>query len=334
MKSLYKYIVALSLLTLFGACNDEWEEELYTNMVSFKAPVGGEGVTEVYLRYKKDGEVEYNLPVLVSGSQESGKDMNVQIEVDNDTLNIFNQAKYQYRTDLYFKQLPAQFFELPAGPCFIPKGSHTANHKIKFKFSNLNLVERWVLPLTIKDDPSYAVNYRKGWRKALLYMKPFNNYSGGYSATSMNVYFDGENNSKAMVMSTKNSWVVDENTVFFYAGMVEERSEERGDYKIIMRFGEPVENADGTKTGTLDVWADNPAINFELLNQPTYQIKKVADLTLPYLVSEYTTVNIKYKYNDITSIPNMPIRYRAEGSMTMERRRNTTVPDENQAIQW
>lgn len=334
MKSFYKYIVVLTLIVPFAACNDEWEEELYTNMVSFKAPVGGEGVTEIYLRYKKDGEVEYNLPVIVSGSQESEKDLNVQIEVDKDTLNIFNQEKYQYRTDLYFKQLPAQFFELPSGPCFIAKGSHTANHKIKFKFSNLNLVERWVLPLTIKDDPSYKVNYRKGWRKALLYVKPFNSYSGSYSATSMNIYFDGENNSKAMVMSTKNAWVVDENTVFFYAGMVEERSEERGDYKISMRFGEPVENADGTKTGTLTVVADNPAINFELLNQPTYQIKKVVDPTLPYLVSEYCTVNINYKYNDITSIPNMPIRYRAEGSMTMERRRNTTVPDEDQAIQW
>lgn len=334
MKSFYKYIVALMLILPFIACNDEWEEELYTNLVSLKAPVGSEGVTEVYLRYKKDGDGEYNLPVIVSGSQESEKDLNVKIEVDNDTLNIFNQGKYQYRTDLYFKQLPAQFFELPPGPCFIPKGSHTANHKIKFRFSNLNLVERWVLPLTIKDDPSYAVNYRKGWRKALLYIKPFNNYSGSYSATSMNVYADGETNPKAMVMSTKSAWVVDENTVFFYAGMVEDRSEERGDYKITIRFGEPVENPDGSIKGTLTVQAENPAINFELQGQPTYQIRKVVDRTLPYLVSEYTTVNINYKYNDITSIPNRPIRYRAEGSMTMERRRNTTVPDEDQAIQW
>lgn len=334
MKSFYKYIVILVLIIPFAACNDEWKEELYTNLVSFKAPVGGEGVTDIYLRYKKDGEVIYNLPVIVSGSQENQKDLNVQIEVDNDTLNIFNHGKYQYRTDLYFKQLSARFFELPSGPCFIAKGSHTANHKIKFKFSNLDLVERWVLPLTIKDDPSYKVNYRKGWRKALLYVKPFNNYSGSYSATSMNVYFDGEDKTPAMVMSSKTTWVVDENSVFFYAGMVEERSEERGDYKIRMRFGEPVENADGTKSGSLTVEAENPAINFELLSQPTYQIKKVVDPTLPYLVSEYCTVNIRYKYNDITSIPNMPIRYRAEGSMTMERRRNTTIPDEDQAIQW
>lgn len=333
MRNFYKYIVTLALIMPLGACNDEWTDELYTKMVSFKAPVGSEGVTEVYLRYKKDGEVEYNLPVIISGSQEIDKDLHVQIGVDNDTLNILNQEKYQYRTDLFYKQLKDQFFELPSATSVIAKGSHTANYKIKFKFSNLDLVERWVLPLTIKDDPSYVANNRKGWRKALLYLKPFNDYSGSYSATSMNIYFDNEN-SAPMVMSTKNAWVVDENTVFFYAGMVEERSEERGDYKITMQFGEPVENADGTKTGTLTVRAENDAIHFELLNQPTYQIKSVPDPTLPYLVSEYCTVNIKYKYDDITSISNMPIRYRAEGAMTMERKRNILTPDEDQAIQW
>ena len=333
MSNFYRYIAAFILVILAGACNDEWAEELYTKLVSFKAPTGSEGVAEVYLKYKKDGEVEYNLPVIVSGSQENDKDLYVQIGVDNDTLNILNQEKYQYRTDLYFKQLPQQFFELPSAACFIPKGSHTANYKIKFKFSNLDLVERWVLPLTIKDDPSYVANYRKGWRKALLYIKPFNKYSGSYSATSMNIYFENETD-KPMVMSTKTAWVVDEQTVFFYAGMVEERSEERGDYKIRMHFSEPVENEDGTQTGTLMLDAENPAINFEVIGQPTYQMRRVPDATLPYLVREYCTVNIKYKYNDIHSIPGVPIRYRAEGAMTLERRRNTLIPDEDQAIEW
>lgn len=332
MKFLYKCILSSALILSLGACKDEWTAELYTNLVSFKAPTGSEGVAEVYLRYKKDGEVEYNLPVLISGSQPNDKDLQVQIGVDNDTLNILNQEKYQYRTDLYFKQLGNQFFELLSPTSAIPKGSHTANYKIKFKFSNLNLVERWVLPLTIKDDPSYKANYRKGWRKALLYVKPFNDFSGSYSATSLQVYFDGEN--KPMVMSNKTTWVVDENTVFFYAGMVEERSEERAAYKIFMKFGTPVENANGTKTGSLNLWAENTAMNFEVTDQPTYEIRKVVDPVRPYLVTEYCTVNIKYKYNDITSIPSLPVRYKAEGSMTLQKRRNITVPDEDQAIQW
>jgi len=333
MKKLYIYILILALGAVLGACNDEWKDELYTQMVSFKAPVGDEGVSEVYLRYTENGEVEYNLPVILSGSTPNDKDLQVNIEVDNDTLNILNHEKYQYRTDLFYKQLSEQFFELPSSTAFIPKGSHIGNYKVKFKFENLDLVERWVLPLKIKDDPSYTANYRKGWRKALLYVKPFNDYSGSYSATAMNVYFDGETSGPA-VMSSKTAWVVDENSVFMYVGMIDENAEDRANYKIIINFEEGVENADGVRNGNLTVRAINNDIHFELLEQPTYEIRQAADETLPYLIRKYCTIKIKYKYNDITSSPALPVRFRAEGTMTMERQMNTLIPDEDQAIEW
>ncbi|WP_026310047.1 DUF4973 domain-containing protein [Niabella aurantiaca] len=333
MKSLRIYVAMVALGLVFSACNNEWEGELYTQMVSFKARLGSEGVSEVYLRYNKNGEVVYNLPLIVSGSQPSQQDLNVKIEVDDDTLNIFNREKYQYRTDLYFKQLPGQFFELPSPTCYIPRGAHTENYKIKFKFNNLDLVERWVLPLTIKDDPGYISNYRKGWRKALLYVKPFNDYSGNYSSTAMNVYLDGENKNP-LVASTRTASVVDEKSVFFYAGVFEEKSEARGDYKIVMEFQEPTTEPNGNKVGALNVYAPNSAINFEMLGQPTYQIREVVDATKKYLVTQYCTVYLKYKYDDISTVPGTPIRYRAEGSMTMARLKNTLIPDEDQAIQW
>lgn len=332
MKNLKKYLLIIAFITSLTACNDEWTNELYENLVSFKAPVGAEGVYSVYMRYTKDGEVEYNLPLIVSGSQELSKDLNVKIAVDNDTLAILNQARFQYRNDLYFTQLPEQYYEFQSSDCLIQKGSHTANYKVKFKFANLDLVERWVLPLTILNDPAYKTNNRKGWRKALLQIKPFNNYSGNYSATAMNVYFDGEN--KSTVTSTRTAYVVDEKSVFFYAGLIEENAIDRANYKILMEFGEPVEQGDGSLRGSLLLKASNPAIKLEVLNQPTYQIKRTADPTLPYLMREYCTVNLEYKYNDITSIPTLPIRYKAQGTMTLERLRNTLIPDEDQAIQW
>ncbi len=333
MKKLYIYTLILSLTAILGACNDEWTDELYTKMVSFKAPVGSTGVSEVYLRYTQNGEVEYNLPVIVSGSTENDKDLQVKIEVDNDTLAILNYEKYQFRTDLFYKQLHEQFFEFPSSTAFIPKGSHVGNYKVKFKFENLDLVEKWVLPLKIKDDPSYTANYRKGWRKALLYIKPFNDYSGNYSSTAMNVYFDGETTGPT-VMSTRTAYVVDENSVFMYAGMIEENAEDRAKYKIVVKFEEGVQNSDGSKSGNLTVSAANSDINFQLLGQPTYQISQKVDATLPYLIKKYCTIKIEYKYNDITSTPNMPIRFRAEGSMTLERAKNTLIPDEDQAIEW
>ena len=333
MKKLYIYSLALALTAVLGSCNDEWTDELYTKMVSFKAPVSAEGVSEVYLRYSTNGEVEYNLPVILSGSTENEEDLQVKIEVDHDTLNVLNHGKYQHRTDLFYKQLEDQFYELPSSTVLIPKGSHMGNYKVKFKFENLDLVERWVLPLTIKDDPSYKANYRKGWRKALLHIKPFNDYSGSYSATAMNVYFDGETTGPT-VMSSRTAWVVDENTIFMYAGMIEENAEDRANYKIIVEFEEGEESENGSKKGNLNVRAMNSEINFELLDQPTYEIRQVPDVTLPYLVRTYCTIKINYKYNDITSTPTMPIRFRAQGSITLERRMNTLIPDEDQAIEW
>ncbi len=333
MKKLYTGIAIAALAFGFSACNNEWKEELYTQMVSLKARIGNEGVSEVYLRYNKNGEVIYNLPVIVSGSQSSHQDMYVKIEVDPDTLTVFNKEKYQQRTDLYFKQLPDQFYQLTSPTCFVPKGSITENYPIKFKFENLDLVERYVLPLTIKDDPSYISNYRKGWRKALLYIRPFNDFSGSYASTSMNVYLDGQN-SNPLVSSTRTAWVVDERSVFFYAGVFEERSEARGDYKIVMDFSEPVAQPDGTKTGTLNVYAPSNSINFELTAPATYQLREVVDPTRKNLVMQYCTVNLKYKYDDISSVPGKRTRYRADGAMTMARQKNILIPDEDQAIQW
>ena len=333
MKKIYLYTFIFALTAVLGACNDEWTEELYKKMVSFKAPVNSEGVSEVYLRYTKSGEVDFNLPIILSGSTESKTDIKVNIEVDHDTLSILNYERFRNRTDLYYKQLGEQFFELPSSSSTIPKGGHIGNYNIKFKFENLDLVERWVLPLKIKDDPNYTANYRKGWRKALLYVKPFNDFSGSYSSTAMNVYFDGETSGPA-VMSTKTGWVVDEKSIFMYAGMIDENAEDRAKYKIVINFEEGVVNDAGGINGNLTVVAANDDINFELIGQPTYEIREIADATLPYLIKKYCTINIKYKYNDITSSPNLPIRYRAEGTMTMERQKNTLIPDEDQAIEW
>lgn len=332
MSNLYKSVVALLMVLMTMSCNDEWTDELYKELISLKAPLNEQGVSPIYLRYDADGIREYDLPVIVSGSRTNDREISVKIGVDYDTLGIMNNERFQYRTDLYYKQLPVDFYEFPSSTCVVPAGSNTAIHKVRFKFENLDLVNKWVLPLTIMDEPSYETNNRKGWRKALLHVIPFNNYSGKYSSTAMNVNFLNDN--KNMVMSTRNAWVVDENAVFFYAGMIEEEAEDRGIYKIIMRFGEGVEQEDGSIRGSLKLETTTPAINFVVKGQPTYHIRKATDLTLPYLVREYCTVTMEYEYSDITSIPNFPIRYVAKGSMTLERQRNTTIPDEDQAIQW
>lgn len=347
MKHLYFYIIILfGMLFIFPSCNDEWKEELYTRMVSLKAPINRDDVSVIYLKYNPEGQVvTYKLPVIVSGSQTNNRDYSVRIDVDNDTLNSLNYDKYTERTDLYYKQLPSTFYKFPSNACHIPAGSDIAHFNIDFNFSGLDLVDKWVLPLTILPDPSYTLNTYKGRQKALLWVMPFNDYSGTYNAASMYVYF-GDNTTKYMTASTRETRVVDENTIFFYAGITEELAENRGDFKVKCEFLTPDEvteiedpkTGENTglyvKKGKLVLSAENPDLDFEVVGEPTYEIKEEFDIDRPHIIKRFFTLTMEYKYKDKVSSENMIFPYRCKGTMLMQRNISTLVPDEDQAIYW
>lgn len=75
MKKIYLYLlILLGAGVLFSACNDEWEDELYTRMVSLKAPINRDDVSVIYLKYRPNSElVTYKLPVIISGSRPTKK---------------------------------------------------------------------------------------------------------------------------------------------------------------------------------------------------------------------------------------------------------------------
>ena len=54
MRKLYILGMILGMYATFSACNDEWKDELYTQMLSFKAPLGDNGLSEIYVRYQPD----------------------------------------------------------------------------------------------------------------------------------------------------------------------------------------------------------------------------------------------------------------------------------------
>jgi hypothetical protein len=346
MKNLYFYLtLLLGTLFTFSGCNDEWKDELYTRMVSLKAPINRDDVSVIYLRYHAEGLVTYKLPVIVSGSQINDRDYNVRIGVDNDTINLLNYDKYTNRSDLYYKQLPESFYELPSQTCRIPSGTDVALFDINFKFSGLDLVEKWVLPLTILPDPAYSLNIYKGRQKALLWIMPFNDYSGSYNAGSMYVYF-GDNTTKYMTANTREAKVVDENTIFFYAGITEEMAENRGEFKVKCEFLPPdevteIEDAKtGEKTGLyvkkgkLTLSAENPALAFEVTGTPSYEIKEEFDVDRPHVIKRFFTLTMEYRYSDSVSSQNMVFPYRCRGTMLMQRNISTLIPDEDQAIFW
>ena len=113
MKKIYYLLLAMTVLIVCASCNNEWESEQYVQMVSFKAPVNAQGVTPIYIRYKPEGKVTYQLPLIVSGSTMNSKDLNVHVGLDLDTLDVLNVEHFGSRKELFFKPLENKYYEFP-----------------------------------------------------------------------------------------------------------------------------------------------------------------------------------------------------------------------------
>lgn len=328
-RNIYMCMVAVAAMLAWSSCNDEWEEEQYDQLVSLKAPTGGT-VTQIRLKYKSDSVSPYKLPLIVSGSTMNKKALNVHIGLDSDTLKIYNKEHFFDREDIYFKELPTAHYEIQDSTVHIPADECQGFMNIDFNFKNLDLVDKWVLPLIVKDDPSY--NYkshpRKDYNNALLWITPFNDYSGDYGTTNISIYTDKSN--KPIVVNTRTSYVVDENSIFFYAGATRETREDRRAFKIFATF-----NADTDSTGTVSLRAENPEItNFKVIGEPSYYITKMMDNARPTLLRRTVTVKLEYEYEDPLETPNYRIKYSVKGTMSLQRNINTLIPDEEFAIEW
>src|SRR5690554_3514840 len=167
MKKINILLSFMTALIVCVSCNNDWEDEQFMNLVSLKARPNAQGVTPIYLRYKENGNVDYQLPLIVSGSTKNEKNMSVSLAVDSDTLVALNEERFSSRTELYFKELTSQYFSMPQTASILA-GDNKGLLPISFKFSELDLVEKWVLPITIVDssDGSYNVNMRKKDRKS------------------------------------------------------------------------------------------------------------------------------------------------------------------------
>lgn len=183
------------------------------------------------------------------------------------------------------------------------------------------------MPLTIAEGNGYTPNYRKHFRKALLNVIPYNDFSGTYSATNASV---DDGTGKPLTVATRLAQVVDANKIFFYAGIIQEDLQNRADYKVIAEF--IPQSEEFQDEGVVKFSSPNSKINFEAVDG-TYLITRMMDEVLPYLEHIYVTIQLDYKYNEWLDEENK-ITYSVKGSMIMERKRNTLIPDDDQAWQW
>lgn len=340
LKTIYA-CMAVAALTLGSCITDKWEEEQYAQFVSFKAPTSNSTVTQIRLKYRADS-THYRLPLIVSGTMNNGKDLDVHVGVDRDTLLIYNMQHFgEGRKDLWYKELsPSRYVFNPVTR--IPAGENTALVDIQFDFHGLDFSEKWMLPLIVEDDPSY--NYQShpkmGFNNALLWLTPFNDYSGSYSSTALSVYANGDPSN--IGVTSREAFVVDENSVFFYMGNVEDNRVDRKYFKLKATFHRddsfvPTEGSNDVEAGTVTLEPMNPiaGMDFTQTGEPTYRVTETMDSERPTLMRRVTTISgINYTFNDPTRVEGVPISYRVTGLMSLQRNINTAIPDEEFSIEW
>ena len=192
--------------------------------------------------------------------------------------------------------------------------------------------DKYILPLTIVDDPSYDYqsNDRLHYRKALLNVIPFNDYSGTYDAAQYRIFLKPDVKNP-FTISSQRAFVVDDRTIFIYAGTRDIDYLDRKQYKVFIRFPEK-----GTDSKLLEVWSDNPEIELKLDEKKacTFTMNEEMDELKPYLKKIYITLYLYYSFKDYTTVPGTKLEYVVEGSLAMQRNLNTLIPDEDQQIQW
>lgn len=340
-------IVCCGMAATFSSCNDEWKDEQYEHYVSFKAPLDTDGnnvgVTTVYVpltrfnddgtpRYGAEGLSSYELPVIVSGSTTNKANMDVHIVHDPDTLNTLNYARFNTRSELYYTDMaPLASFD---DVLHIASGQDVAMLHINLDFRNANFVNRYVLPLTIAEGAGYQRNPRKNYAKALLRILPYTLFSGAYESGNLHFYLvqsDGTDEGQAGALSSAvQMYAIDENTAFFYAGNNDENRLDRGNYKVYAHFAYHT----GSKTtGTVTFTADNPELDFSA-EQASFRIVEEDDATESYIRRRTVIIqDIDYHFTDYTMAVGSRFPYHVTGTLTMERKLNTQMPEEDQ-VEW
>ena len=335
------FIPVFVAMLITTSCNDEWTDEQYDHYVAFRSPLDSKGVTNVYVPFSRkdsngnfligEGRSNYELPLVVSGSTVNQQSITVHVAHDPDTLSILNIARFQSRTDLFYQDMGVGSYSSFPETVNIASGEDVGLLNVSFDFRGIDMAQKWVLPLTIVDNPSYGYlpHPRKNYAKAILRIMPFNDFSGDYSGTALLNYINGNEGDGSIVSNTVTGYVVNDNTIFFYAGTIDEDRTDRSNYKVYAEFI-------GSDTGgTIRFYAENSDLNFVNNKEASYRIIEEMDATRPYLMRRYVIINnIDYVYDDYTSVPGSSITYSVKGSLTLQRNINTQIPDEDQAIEW
>ena len=87
---------------------------------------------------------------------------------------------------------------------------------------------------------------------------------------------------------------------------------------------------------TLWLTSDNSENNgFKINTRASSYIEEEMDAVRPYLLRRTVMIrDVDYEFEDYTLAPGARIKFRFEGTISMQRNINTQIPDKDQAIEW
>lgn len=173
------------------------------NILEFRATPSteqsGEFLYPTYTRtFDYKDEVDYNITISYSGSQNAPSDMDVEVSIDPNVVTKFNSQVIEYARatataagddpeeaaleaqSKLFTLATANLYSLPTNKVTIKKGERSAVLVLKVKSSQIDFDHRYALPLTISSNSGSIISGTFG--TALFNIIAKNLYEGNYTA--------------------------------------------------------------------------------------------------------------------------------------------------------
>ena len=148
-------LAAVALCTV--SCEDELDSELFTKY-SYLMDNGWQENIEMPIN--DDNTVDLPVYFGVNGTSGNDKDIIVKLDVDADTLSLFNVDKFKNETASYYHLLPAGCYTFDKPQYTIPKGDLNAKAVCHIDLAALrqhDIYNEYVLPVKIASSEGEVV---------------------------------------------------------------------------------------------------------------------------------------------------------------------------------
>jgi hypothetical protein len=161
MKSIIKYLLIIACAMPFAACEEDLlNEEHYKPMIYMKS---GDNNIFSYPHEMNDAVSTGYMTIGSGGSMPLKNDVAVKIEMDEESLNLYNYRFFGDETDKYARLLPQERFVIPSYDIILKAGDAAATtfFPIEIDVNGLSPDTTYMVPVRIQSASGYEMNEEK-----------------------------------------------------------------------------------------------------------------------------------------------------------------------------